>query len=238
MNNTTQDYYEILGVKPDASLEEIKRAFRQLALKFHPDKNKLGCQDSTKTFQLIGEAYSVLKDPEKRARYDREKKFTSGVSAQLFTPEDAFAVFADFLYGGNIPEFFREGLETFITVHVPYDIALSGGEIDAGVNGETHRVKIDGIVAGSWTPIISFTTRDGEKVNVILQVQFPENWPPEQKRKYQTIFLSTQLVAILAPSIGTFVKEHPLLSLGIGVGLGFCAAALGFVAVIRGAARR
>src|ERR1700742_3393416 len=64
-----QDYYEALGVPRDASNEDIRRAYRQLARKFHPDVNKeAGAEDR---FKAISEAYEVLRDPEKRERYDR-----------------------------------------------------------------------------------------------------------------------------------------------------------------------
>jgi curved DNA-binding protein len=64
-----KDYYATLGVAKDASQEEIQRAYRKLARKYHPDVNKEpGAED---TFKDLGEAYEVLKDPEKRAKYDR-----------------------------------------------------------------------------------------------------------------------------------------------------------------------
>lgn len=64
-----QDYYETLGVKRDASQADIQRAYRQLARKYHPDVNK---EDSAaEKFKQIGEAYEVLKDPEKRKKFDR-----------------------------------------------------------------------------------------------------------------------------------------------------------------------
>ena len=63
-----QDYYKILGVKKDASQEEIQRAYRKLARKFHPDVNK--DKDAEEKFKMINEANVVLKDPEKRKLYD------------------------------------------------------------------------------------------------------------------------------------------------------------------------
>ncbi len=65
-----KDYYKILGVKKDASKEEIKKAFRKLALKYHPDKNK-GDKAAEEKFKEINEAYEVLSDDEKRKKYDQ-----------------------------------------------------------------------------------------------------------------------------------------------------------------------
>src|ERR1051326_666187 len=65
-----RDYYDILGVKKSASEEEIKKSYRNLAKKFHPDKNK-GNKDAENKFKEISEAYAVLSDKEKRAQYDR-----------------------------------------------------------------------------------------------------------------------------------------------------------------------
>ncbi|NNC56698.1 MAG: DnaJ domain-containing protein, partial [Woeseiaceae bacterium] len=64
-----KDYYKIMGVERDASQDEVKRAYRKLARKYHPDVSKEA--DAEARFKDLGEAYAVLKDPEKRAAYDQ-----------------------------------------------------------------------------------------------------------------------------------------------------------------------
>ncbi|GEQ21044.1 chaperone protein DnaJ [Clostridium butyricum] len=65
-----KDYYEVLGLQKGASDDEIKRAFRKLAVKYHPDRNQ-GNAEAEKKFKEINEAYQILSDPEKKAKYDQ-----------------------------------------------------------------------------------------------------------------------------------------------------------------------
>src|SRR5574344_1504751 len=66
-----KDYYETLGVSKDASDEEIKKAYRQMAKKWHPDANPDNRKEAEEKFKEVGEAYSVLSNPEKRRMYDQ-----------------------------------------------------------------------------------------------------------------------------------------------------------------------
>ena len=65
-----RDYYEVLGVGKDASADDIKKAYRRMAMKYHPDRNP-GDKVAEEKFKEIGEAYAVLSDDQKRAAYDR-----------------------------------------------------------------------------------------------------------------------------------------------------------------------
>ncbi|KAM8806232.1 dnaJ homolog subfamily B member 12 [Eudromia elegans] len=103
-----KDYYEILGVNREASDEDLKKAYRKLALKFHPDKNH--APGATEAFKAIGNAYAVLSNAEKRKQYDQfgdEKlnparhghaDFHRGFEADI-SPEDLFNMF----FGGGFP---------------------------------------------------------------------------------------------------------------------------------------
>ena len=65
-----RDYYDVLGVSRGASAEEIKKAYRKVALKYHPDRNQ-GDKAAEEKFKEAAEAYEVLSDPQKRAQYDQ-----------------------------------------------------------------------------------------------------------------------------------------------------------------------
>jgi len=105
---TKRDYYEVLGLSREASQEDVKRAYRQLALKFHPDRNP-GNSDAEEKFKEAAEAYSVLGDAEKRSTYDRfgqeglRGEGFSGFNASVFEEfEDILGSFFGFgdVFGG------------------------------------------------------------------------------------------------------------------------------------------
>ncbi|SNB47310.1 DnaJ C-terminal domain-containing protein [Geobacter sp. DSM 9736] len=84
-----KDYYQLLGLKKGASAEEIKKAYRKLAVKYHPDKNP-GNKEAEERFKEINEAYAVLSDPQKKEQYDQ---FGSAGFHQRYSQEDIFRGF-------------------------------------------------------------------------------------------------------------------------------------------------
>ncbi|MEK6478204.1 molecular chaperone DnaJ [Catalinimonas sp. 4WD22] len=108
-----RDYYEILGLSRDASQDEIKKAYRKTAIKFHPDKNPDNPEAEDK-FKEAAEAYEVLRDPDKRARYDRfgHQGVGSGAGGGFggggMSMDDIFSQFGD-IFGGSAFESFFGG---------------------------------------------------------------------------------------------------------------------------------
>ena len=104
---TKRDYYQVLGVKRDAEADEIKKAYRQLALKNHPDKNP-GDAEAEKRFKEAAEAYEVLSDREKRQRYDRYGHAgLEGAGVHDFrNAEDIMSAFGDIFGGGVFGDLF------------------------------------------------------------------------------------------------------------------------------------
>ena len=108
---TKRDYYEILGVSKSASQEEIKKAYRKVAMQFHPDRNP-GDKSAEEKFKEAAEAYEILNDPDKKAQYDRfgHSAFSSGRSGGYsgggMNMDDIFSQFGDIFGDEGFGSFF------------------------------------------------------------------------------------------------------------------------------------
>jgi molecular chaperone DnaJ len=109
MAATKRDYYEVLGVARDAAADDVKKAYRQMALKYHPDRNP-GDDEAPKRFKEAAEAYEVLSDAEKRQRYDRYGH--AGLNGSAFhdfrSTDDIMSAFSDIFGGGLFGDLFGE----------------------------------------------------------------------------------------------------------------------------------
>lgn len=136
--SSKRDYYEILGVGREASEDDLKRAYRKLAMKHHPDRNP-GNAEAAQLFKESAEAYAVLSDAQKRSRYDQYghagvEDGAFGAGAGGFTAEDIFARFGDLFGagGGFFEQFFggrgtrgRRGTSLRVDLHLTLeDVAV------------------------------------------------------------------------------------------------------------------
>ncbi|HKZ38920.1 MAG TPA: DnaJ domain-containing protein, partial [Chryseolinea sp.] len=102
--STKRDYYEILGLSKGASADEIKKAYRKVAIQFHPDKNPDN-KEAEEKFKEAAEAYEILSNADKRAQYDRfgHSRGNGGFSGQNMNMDDIFSQFGDIFGGGGSP---------------------------------------------------------------------------------------------------------------------------------------
>ena len=152
-----KDYYEVLGVDKNATDDEIKRAFRKLAKKYHPDVNKEpGAEEK---FKEIGEAYSVLSDPSKRSQYDQfgHAAFQNGGGAGGFQGFDFSDVglddilndlfgggFSNFGFGGSGRSRRSRGEDIRVVLNLTFDEAVNGCEKDIKINVTSKCSHCDG----------------------------------------------------------------------------------------------
>ena len=154
-----RDYYEVLGVQKNANADEIKKAYRKAAIKYHPDKNP-GDKEAEEKFKEAAEAYDVLSNPDKRARYDQFGHAGmsgaagggaggfGGFSGGGFSMEDIFSQFGD-IFGGHFGGGFRSSggggarhVNRGSDIRVRVKLTLA--EI---ANGVTKKLKINKTVA-------------------------------------------------------------------------------------------
>ena len=152
-----RDYYEVLGVEKNANADEIKKAYRKAAIKYHPDKNP-GDKEAEEKFKEAAEAYDVLSNPDKRARYDQFGHAGmngqagggfGGFSGGGFSMEDIFSQFGD-IFGGHFGGFGgfsgggRGGQRVNRGSDIRVKVKLTLSEI---ANGTTKKLKINKTVA-------------------------------------------------------------------------------------------
>ncbi|MDQ6803162.1 MAG: J domain-containing protein [Acidobacteriota bacterium] len=174
-----KDYYEILGVKKTATEEEIKKSYRTLAKKYHPDKNK-GNKEAENKFKEMSEAYAVLSDKEKRDQYDRlgREAFSFGGAGGGQNPFAGFDfsqfggarartgrrssggpagftdIFSDLFGSGGGIEFEEtpsRGQDINAELTIGFREAVTGATMDLTVNGNHIKVKIPEGVANGQT---------------------------------------------------------------------------------------
>ncbi len=148
-----RDYYEVLGVEKNANADEIKKAYRKAAIKYHPDKNP-GDKEAEEKFKEAAEAYDVLSNPDKRARYDRYGH--AGMSGAaggggfegfggFSSMEDIFSQFGD-IFGGHFGGGFggQRGQRVNQGTDIRVKVKLTLQEISAGT---TKKLKITKMLA-------------------------------------------------------------------------------------------
>jgi curved DNA-binding protein len=131
------DYYKVLGVGKTASDDEIKKAYRKLAMKYHPDKNK-GDKASEEKFKQISEAYAVLSDKEKRNQYDQ---FGASGFRQRYSEED---IFRGFDFSDILREFGLGGGRGFSTGKGGARFSFGQGGSPFGGGGARQQAQVKG----------------------------------------------------------------------------------------------
>ena len=196
-----KDYYEILGVKRDASSDEIKKAFRRLARKYHPDRNK-GDKNAEARFKEVNEAHNVLIDKDKRAQYDRfgearARGFTGsgfwdeserdggGAGARTFSWEEIGGlgdIFSQFFrrespFGARRSAEPRRGEDIEVASEVPFDLAVRGGRMKISVPGVFMCKRCGGSGAEPGTKLETCPVCDGTGNTQAVQGAFAFSRP-------------------------------------------------------------
>ena len=156
----SRDYYEILGLQKGASDDEIKKAFRKLAIKYHPDKNQ-GDKEAEDKFKEINEAYQVLSDPQKKAQYDQFGTTEPGAGFGAggfdgfdFSDMGGFGDIFDTFFGGgsgrrkNGP---TRGNDIEYTLNLTFEEAIFGAEKEISITRSENCEECHGTGAAAGT---------------------------------------------------------------------------------------
>ena len=165
---TKRDYYDVLGVSAQASEEDIRKAFRQKAMEFHPDRNK--SSDASDRFKEVNEAYQVLSDPERRRQYDRfghaGVRNGAGQQAGGFEGFDIFGGFGDifdaFFGGGGASRTRpRQGGDVRANVSITFEEAAFGVEREVEISRTERCAVCNGARAEPGTEPVTCTNCNG-----------------------------------------------------------------------------
>ncbi len=139
---TKRDYYEVLGVPKNASDDEIKKAYRKLAMKYHPDRNQGDVQGAEQKFKEVKEAYEMLSDPQKKAAYDQYGH--AGVDPNMRGGPEGFGGFAE-AFGDIFGDIFgqqagrgRGGRQVFRGADLSYAMEITLEEAAAGKDAQVR----------------------------------------------------------------------------------------------------
>jgi len=199
----SKDYYKILGVLKSASLEEIKKAYRKLALEYHPDRG--GGKEAEEKFKEINEAYQILSDPQKRSRYDQfgDAAFRAGGAGNGqgfggfdFSGGFGQGDFSGFGFGGLgdiFEDFFGQAMsQVQAELEITPAQAVLGDKMSLEVDGQKLEFNIP---AGSQSGD-SFrfagkgrAARNGKRGDLILtlKIRMPRNLSREQKELWEKL---------------------------------------------------
>lgn len=197
-----KDYYQILGLNKTASVDEIKRAYRKLALQYHPDK---GGGNEAK-FKEINEAYQVLSDPQKRSQYDQfgRTDFSAG-NGQGGNPFGGFEGFdfggggfeGGFSFGGGLGDIFEDFFGSALS-QVQAEIAISpaqavlGDKLSLRIENEEVEINLPpGVQTGTSfrIPGKGRAMRNGKKGDLILtvKIEMPKRLSKEQRELWEKL---------------------------------------------------
>ena len=155
------DYYAVLGIEKNSTADQIKKAYRKLALKYHPDKNP-DDKKAEERFKEISEAYAVLSDTEKKQQYDQygDAAFHQRSSQEdIFRNADFGDIFREFGFGGGGEDVFsqmfggrgghhrprpKKGQDYLMRITIPFRQAILGGErrVDLDRNGQKEQLRV------------------------------------------------------------------------------------------------